>query len=231
MNTAGLIGGMGPESTVDYYKQIVALHREHHADGNYPSLIIHSVDLKHALELIDNDKPGLVRLMVRTFRSLERAGADFGAMLSNTPHIVFDEISKQSPLPLISIVDTARDSALERGLKRLAIFGTRTTMEGDTYSRVFSASGMEIVAPNVDDRIYIHDKYFGELVQGKVIDSTRKRLIEIAQNMAKRAGIEGLILGGTELSLILADDRGAGMPVLDTTKLHAAEIVGRMLER
>jgi aspartate racemase len=169
--------------------------------------------------------------MVRTFRSLERAGADFGAMLSNTPHIVFDEISKQSPLPLISIVDTARDSALERGLKRLAIFGTRTTMEGDTYSRVFSASGMEIVAPNVDDRIYIHDKYFGELVQGKVIDSTRKRLIEIAQNMAKRAGIEGLILGGTELSLILADDRGAGMPVLDTTKLHAAEIVGRMLER
>jgi aspartate racemase len=103
-------------------------------------------------------------------------------------------------------------------------------MEGDTYRSLFSASGIEIVAPTVDDRIYIHEKYFGELVLGRVIDSTRERLIEIARDMATRAGIDGLILGGTELSLMLADDGSAGMPVLDSTMLHAAAIVERMLE-
>lgn len=225
-----MIGGIGPESTVDYYQLLTSLYRGRHPQGSYPSLLINSIDLRHALELIETDRHALVDFITRSFEEVARAGADFGAILSNTPHVVFEDIAKRSPIPLISIVDTARDRARQKRMSRLGLFGTRFTMESDFYRRAFAEVDIEVISPREDERVFIHDKYFGELVKGKIIESTRSALVEIAQAMATREGIHGLILGGTELSLILRDERDTGMQVLDTTRIHAEAIVDRLLE-
>jgi aspartate racemase len=114
-------------------------------------------------------------------------------------------------------------------MSRLALFGTRFTMEADFYHNTFAAAGIEVISPQEDERTFINEKYFGELVQGKIVESTREALVNIAQAMAARDGIDGIILGGTELSLILRDERDTGMPVLDTVRIHAEAIVDRLL--
>ncbi|HEY2015782.1 MAG TPA: amino acid racemase, partial [Bryobacteraceae bacterium] len=157
------------------------------------------------------------------------AGADFGLLASNTPHLVFDEIERQSPLPLVSIVQAACDEAKTRGLKRLGLFGTRFTMQGRAYPDVFSKEGIVLVVPDPGEQSYIHDKYLGELAKGIFLDETRRRLLAIADALRERDGIDGLILGGTELPLILKEPAYQGIPFLDTTRIHVDAAVARLL--
>ena len=121
---------------------LVCLYRGRHPLGNYPQLIINSVDLKHAIDLIERDRDGLIDMLVASIEQVARAGADFGAMLSVTPHIVFEEVAARSPIALISIVQTACDRAREKQMSRLALFGTRFTMEADFYHRAFAPEKM-----------------------------------------------------------------------------------------
>src|SRR6059058_6270444 len=131
MKTLGMIGGLGPESTVDYYQKIIALYRERTGDGSYPEFIINSVDLKKGLDFMDaNDLTGMADYLLQGVGKLARAGADFGLISANTPHIVFEEVASKSPIPLISIVEATCAAAKTRNLKRLALFGTRFTMQG-----------------------------------------------------------------------------------------------------
>src|SRR6266567_7282911 len=124
MKTLGLIGGLGPESTVDYYQRIIALYRERTGDGSYPEFIINSVDLKKGLDFMDaNDLTGMADYLLQRVGKLARAGADFGLISANTPHIVFEEVASKSPIPLISIVEATCTAAKAQKLKRLALFG------------------------------------------------------------------------------------------------------------
>src|SRR5881275_310578 len=126
MKTLGIIGGLGPESTVDYYQRIIALYRERTGDGSYPEFIINSVDLKKGLDFMDaNDLTGMADYLLQGVGKLARAGADFGLISANTPHIVFEEVASKSPIPLISIVEATCAAAKTRKLKRLGLFGTR----------------------------------------------------------------------------------------------------------
>src|SRR5438128_11104758 len=198
------MAGLGTKSTVNYYQRIIALYRERTGDGSYPEFIINSVDLKKGLDFMDaNDLTGMADYLLQGVGKLARAGADFGLISANTPHIVFEEVASKSPIPLISIVEATCAAAKARKLKRLALLGTRFTMQGTFYSKVFTREGIELLLPDARDQAYIHDKYFKELVPGKFLPETRAGLLAIVDRMKANSDIKGLILAGTELPLIL----------------------------
>jgi len=230
MNTLGIIGGLGPESTIDYYQKILALYRERTGDGSYPEFIIASVNLRKGLDFMDaNDLAGMADYLLEGIGKLARAGADFGLISANTPHIVFDEVASKSPIPLISIVEATCAAAKARNLKRLALFGTRYTMQGSFYQKVFSREGIDLLVPDPTDQDYIHNKYFSELVPGEFLPQTRAGLLAIIDRMKAKSDIDGVILAGTELPLILRDPDHNGIPILNTTKIHVEAAVAEML--
>lgn len=230
VKTVGIIGGIGPESTIEYYRLIIAGHRARQPDGTYPSIIVNSVDLSRLIRWFGaNDLEAVTNFLVGEIGRLARAGADFAVLAANTPHLVFDELSRRSSIPLISIVESTRDAAQTQGLKKLGLFGTRFTMQAKFYPDVFGRAGLEIIAPSEDEQTFIHEKYMNELVNGTILPETRERLLAIVDQLKQRHGIDGLILGGTELPLILRDPEHNGVPFLDTTTIHVDQIVARLL--
>jgi aspartate racemase len=228
MKTIGIIGGIGPESTIEYYRSIMAAYAERKPDGSYPSVIINSIDLKKLLDFLAANEPAkMIEFLVKEIQRLARAGAEYGLMAANSPHVVFEEVSLQSPIPLISIVEATCSAARVLGLRKLGLFGARFTMQGHFYPDVFSRAGIVLAVPDAHDQAYIHHIYFHELVKGTVLPGTRERLLTIIDRLKERDGIQGLILGGTELSLILRESTVRDIPVLDTTRIHAKAIVAK----
>lgn len=229
MKLLGIIGGIGPESTIDYYQTIVGLYRARQPDGSYPSMLINSVDMNRLRKAFEADDLGaIVDYVLPELQRLHRAGADFGLLAANTPHLVFDDLQRQSPIPLISIVAVTCEAAKARGLKRVALFGTRFTMTAPLYPGVFSKEEITVVVPEPAEQDFIHDKYMNELVNGIFLPETRAGLRAIVDRMAERAGIDGVILGGTELPLILREPSHNGIPFLNTTAIHCEAAVERM---
>jgi aspartate racemase len=229
VKTLGIIGGIGPGSTVDYYQTIIELYRARKADGSYPPILINSIDLQRVLASVGaRELDALTAWLLTELEKLEQAGADFAIMASNTPHIVFDDLEQGSPLPLISIVAETAVAAKARGLRRLALFGTRFTMQGSVYRDVFGQQNMAIIVPATADLEYIHEKYMSELVDGRFLPETRAGLVGIVDRMAEDNGIDGVILGGTELPLILRDPAHNGIPLLNTTRIHCETAIERM---
>ena len=231
MRTLGIIGGIAPESTIEYYRSIITLYRSRRADGSYPPLIINSIDMQKMLGMIGAGELATVtQYLLDEVRKLARAGADFALLASNTPHIVFDAIQSESPIPLLSIVESTCRAALTLGMKKVGLIGTRFTMQGTFYPEVFSRHAVGLVVPDAADQEYVHGKYMGELVSGLYLPETRDGLLAVVGRLKQREGIEGLILGGTELPLILRGAAVTDVPFLDTTRIHAEEAVERMLE-
>ncbi len=229
MKTLGLIGGIGPESTIEYYRSIIAAYREQR-DGNYPSIIINSVNLKMLLDLMNaNELENFTDELVAEVEKLAHAGADFAAFASNTPHIVFDEVQRRSRIPLVSIVEATCDKVQTLDLKKVGLIGTRFTMQGKFYPEVFSRAGITLVTPNQGEQNYIHEKYIGELLNNIFLPETRERMLAIADELQSRDGIEALILGGTELPLLLRDEEYNGIRLLDTTRIHVERLVRELL--
>jgi aspartate racemase len=230
MQTVGIIGGIGPESTIEYYRLIIDAYRAQKHDESYPSIIINSVDVNKYVGLATvNDFFTFADDLVIEIERLARAGADFAVLAANTPHIVFDELSQRSRIPLLSIVEATRDEAQSLGMKRIGLFGTRFTMTGGFYQKVFAAAGLDIVVPNSEEQAYIHEKYLGELLKNIFSAETRAGLLAIVDKLRQRERVEAVILGGTELPLILRDAEHNGVPFLDTTKIHVERIVERLL--
>jgi aspartate racemase len=229
MAIVGLVGGLGPESTIDYYRRLLEGWGKIDASTS-PSIVIDSLDVQLALRLVASDKPALIDYLGESIRRLAGAGVDFIAMTANTPHIVFDELAARSPVPLLSIVETCADEAQSRGLKRLALLGTRFTMEAPFYPEVFARRGLAVVTPSADERVLVHERYVGQLLKGDFRDETRNEIVSVIERLARDEGVEGLILGGTELPLLLRTDVVAGLPTLDTTSLHVEAILSRLRE-
>jgi aspartate racemase len=229
VKTLGIIGGIGPGSTVDYYQTIIELYRARKNDGSYPPILINSIDLQRVITTVGaGEFSALTDWLASELQKLDRAGADFAIMASNTPHIVFNEIAARTPLPLISIVEKTCEAAKGRGLKRLALFGTRFTMKGTAYRDIFSANDIAIIVPKPADSEFIHEKYMSELVAGIFLPETRASLLDVVDRMARQSRIDGVILGGTELPLILRDASHNGIPFLNTTRIHCEAAVERM---
>jgi aspartate racemase len=232
MKTVGIIGGIGPESTVQYYRSIITSYREQKRDGSYPSLLINSIDLTRMLGLIgENRLLEVTEYLVHEVQKLAQAGAGFGILAANTPHIVFNEIQQQSSIPLISIVEVTCKEAQSLGMKRVGIFGTRATMPQSFYPDHFSKAGIGVVAPKPNEQRYIHDKYMNELVNGIYLPETHQHLLMIVDQILEREGVDGLILGGTELPLILKEGAYNRIPFLDTTQIHVKYVVEELLRK
>lgn len=222
--SVGLVGGLGPESTIDYYRRILAAWSAVDPQ-TAPSIIIDSIDVQLALRLVAVDRPALIEYLLDSVHRLAGADADFVAITANTPHIVFDELAAQSPVPLLSIVETCVEEAMRLGLRRLLLLGTRFTMEAPFYHEVFARNGIVVVRLDEADRTWVHDRYVGELLVGNFREETRDAFVALVERLHQEEGIDGVILGGTELPLLLRDPRIADLPVLDTTALHVAAIV------
>ena len=230
MKTVGIIGGIGPESTIEYYRRLLTSHRVQTGEESAPSVIINSVDNRKVLGLIAAEEfSALLDYLGAELDRLYRAGAGVALVAANTPHIVFDELSLRSSIPLIDIVEATCTAAQAAGLRRVALFGTRFTMEGSFYSKKFSDWGIQLVVPDAIEQAYIHDKYMTELLRGVILPETRQHLLSIAAAMKRRDAIDGLILGGTELSLIFREPTVVGLPVLDTTQIHVEAALAWLL--
>lgn len=231
MKTLGLIGGIGPESTIEYYRLIIAGYRERDPRRAYPAIIVNSINLQQYIDWINAKQlDEFAKGLVQEIDVLVRAGADFGALCSNTPHIVFDELQRSTSLPLISIVEATCERVQQLGLKRVGLFGTRFTMQGRFYPDVFSRAGVELVTPDEADQDFIHEKYMNELLNDKFLPETREQMLTIADKLQERAGIEGIILGGTELPLLLSpetftDGQRNGLRFFDTTRIHVDRLI------
>jgi aspartate racemase len=230
MKTIGILGGIAPESTIQYYRGLITEYRRRTLDGSYPSIAINSIDMKTMLNLTAmEDKSGLIAYLAGEVERLARAGVDFALMASNTPHIVFDDVQRRVSIPLISIVEEACREAQTRGIKRAGLFGTRFTMNSRFYADVFTREGIAVVVPTAEEQEYIHTKYMDELVAGVFLPATRDGMRTIAADLRDRDGIDGLVLGGTELPLLLPEAGIEGLPFLDTTSIHVDAAIGRMI--
>jgi aspartate racemase len=225
--TVGIVGGLGPESTIDYYRRILEAWKRDNPSSS-PSIIIDSLDVDRGLHLVEHDRPTLVEYLAASLRRLSSAGADFAAMAANTPHVVFDDLVALSPIPMVSIVEACAEEARRRDLHRLGLLGTRFTMEGSFYPTVFARRGIAIVSPNDEERAWIHDRYIGQLLKGEFRDETRDGVISVVRRLREEENIDGVILGGTELTLLLSAPLVADIPALDTTALHVDAIVKRL---
>jgi aspartate racemase len=226
MKKIGLIGGMGPESTLDYYKEIINAFKNEQGIMNYPEIIIYSVNLSEFLDLMKvKAYDQVVDMLVQKLAALKHAGADFAAITANTPHLLFDRINQRSPLPLISIVESACEAAGKMHLKKPGLFGTGFTMAATFYQDIFTREGISVMLPDEEDRKIINQKLFSEIELGIFKDETRDLLIAIMQKMVGEKHIDSLILGCTEFPLILTEPFYAGIPMLNTTKIHVDAIV------
>lgn len=231
MKTLGILGGTGPESTIDYYRLILEEHVRLRPEEGNPPLLINSVNFKEIMPFADaRDWRGLAEWMAPKFEVLKRAGADFGIIAANTPHLAMPYLKPICSLPLLSIVEATAAHAREAGYKRLGLLGTRATMEAQMYPEECESVGIEIVVPEEADREYVNRKYFDELFVGTFLEETRQGLIDVIGRMVDQDGIEAVILGGTELPLILRDAETI-IPFLDTARIHCEAAVRQTIEK
>ena len=224
--TIGMIGGIAPASTIDYYQRIISRFQERTGKRDLPSLIINSINMNHMMDLIYNDHlDELVDFLSEEIFVLEKAGAKVIFMASNTPHLVYQPLVKRVKTRMVSIVDSTIAYAQSKGYTRLGLFGTISTMEGDFFQQGFEAAGMEIITPMPDERKYIHKVYMEELARGRFMPETKSRLLAIAQRMYMEGQIDSLILGGTELPLMLKSSDMEDIELLNTTKIHVERIL------
>ena len=230
MKKLGLIGGLGPESTIPYYRGILngVMHR---LNNQYlPPLTIESMSCFEVIRMSsEGDIEGLTGYLLAGIRSLEAAGAEVGALACNTGHLVFDELQKASAIPLVSIVDAACSEAKHCGYSRVGLLGTSATMEADFFKQPFRKAGIEVIVPAKAERAYIAEHILKELEIGIIKEQTAVHILKIIERMANEQHIEAAILGCTELPLLFAG-REASVPLLDTMQIHIAKLIDVILE-
>ncbi len=221
MRKIGIIGGITPDSTTKYYEYLTSWNRTASRGMDYPVVLIYSLNLLNWYRLLEeDDEDEIVKCLIAAAESLHQAGADFAMLAANTPHMYFDRLQNESPLPLLSIVEATAKAALKEGYKRVGLLGTKFTMGKSFYPDVLSQYEIEIVVPDIKGQAYINRMLFEEVAQGQYFQSSKQQVIEITKEMKSRRMIDALILGCTELPLFL-DETDVAMPVLDTVAIHA----------
>jgi len=229
MKTIGIIGGIGPESTVDYYRGIITRYRDLTGDDNYPRILIDSINMTAMLALVSGrDYDALVAMLLDSIGALARAGAEIAAIASNTPHLVFDAVSARSPLPLVSIVEATAEKAKSLGIRKALLIGTAFTMASSFYRDCFTRYGIPVIVPDAPGQVAIHGIIFPELEEGIVVPEKKKRLLDICNRIIEGEGADGVILGCTELPLMVKDGDLA-VCVLNTVRIHVEAIVSAII--
>ncbi len=227
MKKIGIIGGLGPASTIDYYRGIIAAFQPTYQSSGFPEIAVESVDLRSFTEQTRAGRwEAIAGMLIDRFEALRQGGAELGAIASNTPHRVFDQVQQGTALPLLSIVEATREHTLRLGVARLCLLGTAFTMQSDFYQRSFQAAGMELFVPNPDEIEYIQQKIFSEIEFGTIRAETKAGFLRIIERIETEQQIQGVILGCTELPMLLRSE-DFGLHYIDTTAIHIAAIVER----
>jgi aspartate racemase len=230
MKTLGIVGGLGPESTIEYYRFILDGYRARVPDGSAPHLIIDSLDVNRGLAMLEaNDLLSLASYLSASVERLARAGAEITLIAANTPHLVFNEVARQAPIPMLSIVQATCDQAGKLGFKRLGLLGTGFTMRAKFYPEVFRGAGIELTVPNESERSVIHQIYIQELLKNIFKPESRAAIIDIIERLRRETGIVAVILAGTELPLLLRGAEPEGLTFLDTTLIHVATAIDAII--
>ncbi len=224
MKTIGLLGGMSWESTVTYYQLLNREVKEALGGLHSARCVLHSVDF-HEIEECQagGDWAGAAAILARAARGLELAGADFFLLCTNTMHKVADQVRAATAIPLLHIAEVTADELLERGVRRVGLLGTAYTMEQEFYKSRLTARGIEVGIPGPADRLEVNRVIYEELCLGAIREESRRRFRCIALGLGA-AGAEGVILGCTEIGLLLRDG-DVPLPLFDTTRIHARRAV------
>lgn len=221
MKTIGLIGGMSWESTAEYYRIINEAVKERLGGFHSAKIVMYSVDFKEIRELqLEARWDEATNLMIDAARRVERGGADFVLICTNTMHKMAEEVEASIGIPLLHIADVTAERIISSGLKKVGLLGTAFTMEQDFYKgRLIDKYGLEVVIPSQIERKVVDNIIFNELCLGEIKDSSREQIETIMGNLVDD-GAQGIILGCTELpSLIKQKD--CSVPLFDTTAIHA----------
>ncbi|MCD1295865.1 aspartate racemase [Methanocella sp. CWC-04] len=229
MKTIGLIGGMSWESSIEYYRIINESVRDRLGGLHSAKCIMCSVDFEEIAKLQrEGDWKELTEKMVGAARKLKTAGADFVIICTNTMHIMADDVRDQADIPLIHIADAAGQNIKEKGLKKVGLLGTKFTMEKDFYKKRLQENyGIEAIIPDENDREEVHRIIFEELCAGVIKRSSKARFKEVIAKLVS-SGAEGVILGCTEIPLIIKQE-DVNVPVFDTMTIHAVSAVDMAL--
>ncbi|WP_276388740.1 aspartate/glutamate racemase family protein [Eudoraea chungangensis] len=226
----GLIGGIGPESTIKYYQLIIKRFRELSNNKSYPEIIISSIDMTRMLKYIsENNEKAFIRFMKERIDTLKKTGVEKIFICSNTPHVFFDNLQNQVDMKLVSIVEETINHIESLKLKRCGLIGTKFTMSKGFYSKKSETRNIHIVVPNEIEQDTIHDIYMNELVFNNPNKKSKETILKIIDRMKNKERIEGIILGGTELSLILDQTDFDEIKVLDTCLIHVESIVKELI--
>ncbi len=225
MKKIGLVGGTGPESTVMYYKELNSKIDEATGGKNMPELSIESVNFRRAWGLVSSEQyRELAEYLSEKVHNLVKNGAEIIALTAATMHIVFDEIEANTKVSLVSIPKTICNEAIEKGYKKVGLLGTIFTMEQDFMKKDLLQAGIDVIVPEQADRELIAKRIYEELELGIVKESTLQEFNEIIKKMQSMHEIEAIILGCTELPLIL-NDENCVLPCLDSVAIHIRKLV------
>jgi aspartate racemase len=225
----GLLGGMSPESTIEYYQYITHTYTERYGDHGYPEVLIYSVSFQPYVDWPTQDRWDLVGAGLReAAQKLEVAGADFVAIATNTMHIVQDEVREGITIPLLSLLDAVGDVISAQGLRTVGLLGTRFTMEQPFYRDALSERGISVLVPGPDGRELVNTVIYDELVRGEIRDESRASYLGIIDQL-RAEGAEGVVLGCTEIPLLVTKEH-TETPLFDTTLVHAEAILNFALD-
>jgi aspartate racemase len=223
MKTIGIVGGIGPESTIDYYRLFIA--------AKHTQIIINSVAVQRLVGMmLRSETAGVADYLCEAVETLAKAGADVALIAANTPHVAFDEVQRRSRIPMVSIVEAVAQHVHTEGMTKVGLIGTQFTMDGKFYPDVFGKRGLTVVAPGRADAEYVHAKYMTELLNNEFLPATRDGVLHVIDRMKRDLGVHGVILGGTELPILLRSEMHNGLPLLDSTKIHVAAVLRAVKE-
>lgn len=220
MKLLGLIGGMNWQSTIEYYKKLNSLINEKLGGNHSAKVVLYSVDFEEILALEMQNRWDLIKeKMVDISVSLEKAGTKGIVICSNTMHLIAEELQDNINIPIINVIDATAEEIQNNGIKSIGLLGTKFTMEGDFYKkRLENKYGLKVLVPDHKDIELINDIIYKELAQGKVYLNSKKEMKRIHEKLVI-AGAEGIILGCTELPMIIEPNE-TDLPLFDTLEIH-----------
>lgn len=220
MKTLGLIGGTTWLSTIDYYRYINEGINERTGGAEYAKCIIHSFNFTDIRKLTEvDDWDSILKMVTHTCKNLEQSGAEAIVLCANTMHYIADRLRENINIPIIHIAEATAKEIKKKNLKRVALLGTRFTMEFSFYKTKLAEFNIETIVPDEDDRKFIHSSIFDELALNIFKPETKERYLEIINKLANQ-GADGIILGCTEIPLLIKQE-DLEVPAFDTTKIHA----------
>ncbi len=230
MKTIGLIGGTSWNSTLEYYRILNETAKEKLGKSHSAKCILYSIDFEEIKELLNNEKwDEVAEVLTDISKRLERAGADFILICANTMHKIVDRIQENIDIPILSIIDVTAEKIKEKNIEKVGLVGTRFTMEEDFYKKILEEKhGIKVILPVDEEREILHSIISNELCSGIMKQDSKEKIKKIMEGLIRR-GAKGIILGCTELPLIIKQE-DVDVPIFDTTRIHAISAIEYAIE-